>query len=148
MWPSSQSQLLESLSPPSAAATSSSPPPPAANNTRSCLFPHFEVMLAVMCLALAPTLAQITFSRSWVPQGKRSGGITGPLVTPGGGSDRGADPCKDVRLATLTQVASHLATRWMAPSISPRRCYSGSSTQTRTLWQGDEECLKQYSSSE
>ncbi|KAG7157576.1 uncharacterized protein LOC121879950 [Homarus americanus] len=69
----------------------------------------WQVMLAVMCLALAPTLAQITFSRSWVPQGKRSGGITGPLVTPGGGSDLGADPCKDVRLATLTQVASHLA---------------------------------------
>ncbi|KAK3887212.1 hypothetical protein Pcinc_008690 [Petrolisthes cinctipes] len=29
---------------------------------------------AVVCLTLAPALGQITFSRSWVPQGKRSGG--------------------------------------------------------------------------
>ncbi|XP_053637656.1 uncharacterized protein [Cherax quadricarinatus] len=67
----------------------------------------WQVMLAVVCLAIAPTMAQITFSRSWVPQGKRSGS-GGSLVNAPGAPDLTIDPCRDVRLTTLTQVASHL----------------------------------------
>ncbi|XP_071519893.1 uncharacterized protein [Panulirus ornatus] len=67
----------------------------------------WQVMTAVLCLALGPTMAQITFSRSWVPQGKRSGAATIPLASPR--ADPEADICRDVRLNTLAQVASHLA---------------------------------------
>ncbi|XP_045596871.1 uncharacterized protein [Procambarus clarkii] len=64
----------------------------------------WQMMLALVCLAIVPTMAQITFSRSWVPQGKRSG----PLVSPAGAPSLDVDPCRDTRLSTLTDVASHL----------------------------------------
>ena len=61
------------------------------------------VLVLALYLALGPAVAQITFSRSWVPQGKRSG----PLVAPGGSTDA-TDSCHDARLAALTQVAAHI----------------------------------------
>ncbi|KAK4315811.1 hypothetical protein Pmani_012968 [Petrolisthes manimaculis] len=66
---------------------------------------------AVVCLTLAPTLGQITFSRSWVPQGKRSGGgVSGSgSSSPSSSTDLTPDVYREVRLATLNQVAATLA---------------------------------------
>ncbi|XP_063845145.1 uncharacterized protein LOC135091431 [Scylla paramamosain] len=58
------------------------------------------VALVVSCVLVGSVTPQITFSRSWVPQGKRSsspGDIPEPL-----------DPCRDARAATLTSLAGHL----------------------------------------
>ncbi|XP_042893058.1 uncharacterized protein LOC122267133 [Penaeus japonicus] len=66
-----------------------------------------QVLLVVVCVAVGPALAQITFSRSWVPQGKRSGGAAA-LVPPGGSTDV-MESCHDARLAALAQVAAHIA---------------------------------------
>ncbi|XP_027229238.1 uncharacterized protein [Penaeus vannamei] len=66
-----------------------------------------QVLLLVVCVAVGPSLAQITFSRSWVPQGKRSG-VAGALVSPGGPPDM-RESCHDARLAALAQVAAHIA---------------------------------------
>ncbi|ROT69296.1 hypothetical protein C7M84_012490 [Penaeus vannamei] len=64
-----------------------------------------QVLLLVVCVAVGPSLAQITFSRSWVPQGKRSGG---------GGPDGPEGPahvrdCRDVTVTALAQVAAHVS---------------------------------------
>nr|QPO25130.1 adipokinetic hormone/corazonin-related peptide [Callinectes toxotes] len=56
--------------------------------------------LMVSCVLVGSVTPQITFSRSWVPQGKRSpspSDIPEPL-----------DACRDARAATLTSLAGHL----------------------------------------
>ncbi|XP_047489058.1 uncharacterized protein LOC125039265 [Penaeus chinensis] len=63
-----------------------------------------QVLLLVVCVAVGPSLAQITFSRSWVPQGKRSG-VAGALMAPEGPAHLG-ESCYDVYLETLTLLAA------------------------------------------
>ncbi|XP_050708979.1 uncharacterized protein LOC126993888 isoform X3 [Eriocheir sinensis] len=55
------------------------------------------VTLVVSCLLVGSVTPQITFSRSWVPQGKRSSDPAEP-----------ADPCRDAKMATLTTLAGQL----------------------------------------
>ncbi|XP_069990527.1 uncharacterized protein [Penaeus vannamei] len=65
-----------------------------------------QVLLLVVCVAVGPSLAQITFSRSWVPQGKRSG-VAGPLMAarvPSGLEESCYDACVDV----LTQFDANV----------------------------------------
>nr|WPR17723.1 adipokinetic hormone/corazonin-like peptide 2 [Penaeus vannamei] len=64
-----------------------------------------QVLLLVVCVAVGPSLAQITFSRSWVPQGKRSG-VAGALMAPEGPAHVG--DCRDVTVTALAQVAAHV----------------------------------------
>ncbi|XP_063592630.1 uncharacterized protein LOC134769827 [Penaeus indicus] len=65
-----------------------------------------QVLLLVVCVAVGPSLAQITFSRSWVPQGKRSG-VAGALMAPEGPAH--VENCRDVTLTALAQVAAHVS---------------------------------------
>nr|AVA26881.1 adipokinetic hormone/corazonin-related peptide [Carcinus maenas] len=58
------------------------------------------VALVVSCVLMDSVTPQITFSRSWVPQGKRS--------SPPPDIPEALDPCKDARVATITSLAGHL----------------------------------------
>ncbi|XP_066944586.1 uncharacterized protein [Macrobrachium rosenbergii] len=81
----------------------------------------WHLVAVALCLTLAPSFAQITFSRSWVPQGKRSSSsppasaAAAPQALPGSpGASSGSDllvvdACLEARLAALSQVAEHLA---------------------------------------
>ncbi|XP_063592519.1 uncharacterized protein LOC134769711 [Penaeus indicus] len=60
-----------------------------------------QVLLLVVCVAVDPSLAQITFSRSWVPQGKRSGA----LMAPEGPAHLG-ESCHGAYVDALIQVAA------------------------------------------
>ncbi|XP_063592522.1 uncharacterized protein LOC134769713 [Penaeus indicus] len=60
-----------------------------------------QVLLLVVCVAVGPSLAQITFSRSWVPQGKRSGA----LMAPEGPAPLG-ESCHGAYVDALIQVAA------------------------------------------
>ncbi|XP_063592523.1 uncharacterized protein LOC134769714 [Penaeus indicus] len=63
-----------------------------------------QVLLVVVCVAVGPSLAQITFSRSWVPQGKRSGA---PMSS-GTPSDLG-ESCYDACIDVLTQFDAKIS---------------------------------------
>ncbi|XP_042892173.1 uncharacterized protein LOC122266467 [Penaeus japonicus] len=65
-----------------------------------------QVLLVVACVAVGPALAQITFSRSWVPQGKRSGGAWSPQ--PPEGPAPLEETCRDAYVGALMQVAAVL----------------------------------------
>ncbi|XP_076037688.1 uncharacterized protein LOC143023093 [Oratosquilla oratoria] len=63
----------------------------------------FFLILAA-CLAL-PALSQVTFSKSWVPQGKRASppsGMAATLEVP--------DSCREAKFAVLTEVSNALMT--------------------------------------
>ncbi|XP_068212758.1 uncharacterized protein [Palaemon carinicauda] len=62
------------------------------------------LLLAVACLTLGPAMAQITFSRSWVPQGKRSSSPAGSVLAQG----EIGDSCQEAKLAVLSQVANYV----------------------------------------
>ncbi|XP_037791372.1 uncharacterized protein LOC119586714 [Penaeus monodon] len=63
-----------------------------------------QLLVLVVCVAVGPSLAQITFSRSWVPQGKRSG-VTGALMAPEGPAHLG-ETCHGAYVDALLQVAA------------------------------------------
>ncbi|XP_047489106.1 uncharacterized protein LOC125039311 [Penaeus chinensis] len=62
------------------------------------------LLLVVVCVAVGPSLAQITFSRSWVPQGKRSG-VAGALMATEGPAHLG-ESCHGAYVDALIQVAA------------------------------------------
>ncbi|XP_037791284.1 uncharacterized protein LOC119586606 [Penaeus monodon] len=61
-------------------------------------------VVLVVCVAVGPSLAQITFSRSWVPQGKRSG-VAEALMAPEELAHMG-ESCHGAYVDALNQVAS------------------------------------------
>ena len=69
----------------------------------------FSCTLLILAL-IAPSFSQVTFSRSWVPQGKRSnnhGGLAEELTEHlSANSFENGETCKESRLNALSKVAS------------------------------------------
>nr|ANT96502.1 adipokinetic hormone/corazonin-related peptide precursor [Macrobrachium rosenbergii] len=75
------------------------------------------LLLAVACLTLGPAMAQITFSRSWVPQGKRSSGPASPGALLG--QSEIGDTCQEAKMSVLSQVATYVTRLMEETSILP-----------------------------